>query len=127
MLAGSGRRAARGEGPGVGACEPEKGLCQWDMRAGALGRCEPGLQRRGRVSQKWGPGSQEGRRSPSGLRGGHLAVKPGPPPGGSGGAPGESSEAPACCHRAAYCFYFEDSDNILIFLPYTLGSEVTFI
>mgnify|MGYP007134179911 CR=1 FL=1 len=95
---------------------------RWGAGGGVRVSGEPGRRRRGRVSHVGGKGatapggpvnrargpvsgkrapaprgpvSREGGQSPSGLRGGQLAVEPGTPPRGAGEALGESCEAPA--------------------------------
>ena len=76
---------------------------RWGAGGGVRVSGEPGRHRRGRVSPVGvkgapaprGPVSRGGWQSPSGLRGGQLAVEPGPPPRGAGEAPRESCEAPA--------------------------------
>ena len=76
---------------------------RWGAGGGVRVSGEPGRHRRGRVSPVGGKGapaprgpvSRGGWQSPSGLRGGQLAVEPGPPPRGAGEAPRESCEAPA--------------------------------
>ena len=95
---------------------------RWGAGGGVRVSGEPGRHRRGRVSPVGGKGapaavgpvnrargpvsgkgapaprgpvSRGGGQSPSGLRGGQLAVEPGTPPRGAGEALGESCEAPA--------------------------------